>query len=199
MLRRRRTLVGDNPAQVGPLALVPGLEAWLPGAGELVAGFWSIDGEPDTVKLLRAMAGRGLTVLLPAPGASRQAVQWGVVTAASCALPAARPGSLPEPPPPHLPASELRRCQLVLVPALAVDRSGTRLGRGGGWYDRALQHAAPSALVLAVVYPSEVLPAGTLPRENHDQMVDGALTWSGVELFDMARPTGGPAAPNAVR
>jgi len=73
---------------------------------------------------------------------------------------------------------------LVLVPALAVDRSGTRLGRGGGWYDRALGHLAPGSVVLAVVYPQEVWPAGALPRENHDQSVDGVLTWFGVELFE---------------
>jgi 5-formyltetrahydrofolate cyclo-ligase len=72
---------------------------------------------------------------------------------------------------------------LVLAPALAVDFSGTRLGRGGGWYDRALAHASADALVLAVCFPWEVLPAGALPRQFHDRPVDGALTNQGVSLF----------------
>ncbi|MDR2253840.1 MAG: hypothetical protein LBD97_08310 [Bifidobacteriaceae bacterium] len=84
---------------------------------------------------------------------------------------------------PQVGPTALGECQLVLVPALAVDRSGTRLGRGGGWYDRALAHAAPEALVLGVCFPSELLPAGTLPHEPHDLPVHGALTSEGVVLF----------------
>jgi 5-formyltetrahydrofolate cyclo-ligase len=74
-------------------------------------------------------------------------------------------------------------CQLVLAPALAVDRSGTRLGQGGGWYDRALRFAAPEALVIAVCFPWELLPAGVVPRDAHDVPMAGALTWNGAELF----------------
>jgi 5-formyltetrahydrofolate cyclo-ligase len=66
---------------------------------------------------------------------------------------------------------------------LAVDRSGTRLGQGGGWYDRALNYADPQALILAVCFPQAVLAAGALPREAHDHPVDGVLTVEGVELF----------------
>jgi 5-formyltetrahydrofolate cyclo-ligase len=80
-------------------------------------------------------------------------------------------------------AGRLGACQLILAPALAVDRSGTRLGQGGGWYDRALRWAAPGALILAVCFPDEILPAGTLPREAHDVPAHGALTGRGVELF----------------
>jgi 5-formyltetrahydrofolate cyclo-ligase len=70
------------------------------------------------------------------------------------------------------------------VPALAVDGAGTRLGQGGGSYDRALARLGAGArrLVLAVVHDDEVL-AGPLPREPHDVGVDGALTPSGLVLF----------------
>ncbi|MDR2348614.1 MAG: 5-formyltetrahydrofolate cyclo-ligase, partial [Bifidobacteriaceae bacterium] len=74
-------------------------------------------------------------------------------------------------------------CQLVLVPALAVDRSGVRLGQGGGWYDRALPFAQAGALILGVCFDSEVLPRATLPRQAHDRPVHGALTSAGLELF----------------
>ncbi|MBA2637501.1 MAG: 5-formyltetrahydrofolate cyclo-ligase, partial [Solirubrobacterales bacterium] len=65
--------------------------------------------------------------------------------------------------------------QLVLAPALAVDRSGGRLGQGGGSYDRALGRT--TATVLAVVFDAEVLDA--VPVEPHDRRVDGALTPGG--------------------
>lgn len=71
--------------------------------------------------------------------------------------------------------------EVVLVPALAVDRSGVRLGKGGGWYDRALQSL--TAPKVAVVYDNEIFPAHTLPKESHDVNMDGVVTPSGFELF----------------
>jgi 5-formyltetrahydrofolate cyclo-ligase len=71
--------------------------------------------------------------------------------------------------------------EVILVPALAVDLRGHRLGRGGGSYDRALTRVGPHQTVLAVVHDDEVLDA--VPFEPHDRMVDGALTPSGVRYF----------------
>jgi 5-formyltetrahydrofolate cyclo-ligase len=65
----------------------------------------------------------------------------------------------------------------VVVPAVAVDRSGVRLGRGGGYYDRALLHARPGALLVAVVYDDELLDE--LPAEPHDHRVGVVVTPSG--------------------
>jgi 5-formyltetrahydrofolate cyclo-ligase len=55
-----------------------------------------------------------------------------------------------------------------------VDRRGVRLGRGGGYYDRALAHAASHALVTAVLYDGELLD--TLPAQPHDRPVGAVLT-----------------------
>ena len=76
-----------------------------------------------------------------------------------------------------------RGVSLLLVPALAVDRSGTRLGQGGGFYDRLLADlgAAPAALrVVAVVHPEEILDVGELPHDGHDVPVPAALTRTGL-------------------
>ena len=62
---------------------------------------------------------------------------------------------------------ELASIELMLVPALAVDEIGNRLGKGKGFYDRIL--ASFSGLRVAVVFDSEVL--GTVPSEPHDQRV----------------------------
>jgi 5-formyltetrahydrofolate cyclo-ligase len=61
---------------------------------------------------------------------------------------------------------------LVLVPALAVDHSGVRLGKGGGYYDRAL--SLSTGPVVAVVRDEEFVPS--LPAEPHDVRVDAVLT-----------------------
>jgi 5-formyltetrahydrofolate cyclo-ligase len=71
---------------------------------------------------------------------------------------------------------------VILVPALAVDVSGHRLGRGGGSYDRALTRVRPGQTVLGVVHDDEVLDA--VPFEPHDRTVEGALTPSGVRYFN---------------
>jgi len=62
---------------------------------------------------------------------------------------------------------------VVIVPALHVDRKGNRLGQGGGSYDRAL--ARTNAWKVALVYPGE-LTSEDVPREVHDQHIDAAAT-----------------------
>ncbi|MGH3580223.1 MAG: 5-formyltetrahydrofolate cyclo-ligase, partial [Mycobacterium sp.] len=62
----------------------------------------------------------------------------------------------------------------VLVPALAVDRRGNRLGRGAGFYDRALPLADPDARLIAVVRDDELLDE--VPAEPHDVAMTHMLT-----------------------
>jgi 5-formyltetrahydrofolate cyclo-ligase len=69
--------------------------------------------------------------------------------------------------------AELAEATLIVLPALAVDRAGNRLGRGAGYYDRALAEMA-TALRVAVVFDSEILPA--LPAEPHDVPVNLAVS-----------------------
>ena len=71
--------------------------------------------------------------------------------------------------------------ELILVPALAVDRSGNRLGRGKGFYDRALERF-PNTAKYAVVFDSEIVDR--LPINDWDQKVNGAVTPGGVWNFD---------------
>ncbi|MDR1187619.1 MAG: 5-formyltetrahydrofolate cyclo-ligase [Bifidobacteriaceae bacterium] len=181
--RLKRHLHDAAVPRAADLSFAPGLEAVLPAAGEWAAAYLSMADEPPVGGLLQLLAAREIRLLVPAPGPSFRELAWAEVETATCALPAAVPGVLPSPPGPRLDPSALARCRLILAPALAVDRSGTRLGRGGGWYDRALAWADPDALVLGVCFPWELLPAGSLPREPHDRPVHGALTGLGVTLF----------------
>jgi 5-formyltetrahydrofolate cyclo-ligase len=81
---------------------------------------------------------------------------------------------IPEPRPelPALPEDSWRDL-LFLVPALACDRFGVRLGRGGGYYDRMLETSVRGAV--AVIYDRQ-FSGDALPREAHDRRVDWAVT-----------------------
>jgi 5-formyltetrahydrofolate cyclo-ligase len=71
----------------------------------------------------------------------------------------------------------IRLAELVVVPALAVDRRGVRLGRGGGSYDRALARLGPGTLSVALVYDAEVVDE--LPATRHDVPVRAVITPEG--------------------
>jgi 5-formyltetrahydrofolate cyclo-ligase len=130
----------------------------------IVAAYVSIGGEPATGPLFEVLAATTVPVLLPVLLPDRD-LDW---TAAGA------PEIL-------LGVDAIANASLVLVPALALDRSGHRLGRGGGSYDRALARVRPEQTVLGVVHDEEVLDA--LPVERHDRPVNGALTPSAVVWF----------------
>lgn len=79
---------------------------------------------------------------------------------------------IPEPAGPRLGVSAVAECDLVLVPALLVDREGYRLGRGGGSYDRALARA--TGFTVALLHDGELVDH--VPREAHDVAVDAVAT-----------------------
>jgi 5-formyltetrahydrofolate cyclo-ligase len=74
---------------------------------------------------------------------------------------------------PRLGVTAITEATLVVVPAVAVDRTGVRLGRGGGSYDRALSRIRPDALVVALLYDGELVD--TLPAEPHDRRVTAVI------------------------
>ncbi|WP_228000170.1 5-formyltetrahydrofolate cyclo-ligase [Mycolicibacterium sp. P1-5] len=129
-------------------------------------------GSPQLVDRLRELCAR---VLLPvarfAADGEPLALLWGAYVPDT--LVTARFGLL-EPAEPWLPASAVGEADLVLVPALAVDRRGVRLGRGGGFYDRSLPLCRPSTMLIAVVRDAELIDE--LPSEPHDVRMTHVLT-----------------------
>ena len=81
-------------------------------------------------------------------------------------------------PPSGSPAFELGRLELILVPGLAFDRAGTRLGYGKGFYDRLLRDVRPGVPVVGVV-PDALIVQG-LPSEAHDVPVTHLMSESGI-------------------
>ena len=145
------------------------------GVGQTVCAYVPIRFEPGSVALLDTMLRLDARVLIPVArvdaGSVPQPLQWGEYRPGL--LVAAQFGLL-EPPEPWLPAGAVADATVVLVPALAVDRSGVRLGRGAGFYDRSLALADPAARLVAVVRDDELVDA--IPSEPHDVRMTHALT-----------------------
>jgi 5-formyltetrahydrofolate cyclo-ligase len=76
---------------------------------------------------------------------------------------------------------QLAGADLIFIPALAIDRRGQRLGKGKGYYDRALSSLEEVAPVIAVVFEDELLE--TVPTEDHDHPVDAVITPTSTTLF----------------
>jgi 5-formyltetrahydrofolate cyclo-ligase len=146
-----------------------------------VATYLSMGTEPATGLLIALLVRSQFRVIVPVL-TSDSDLDWGPVTAETVTMPGLR-GTV-EPAEPTLGRDAIAEVDVILVPALAVDQVGNRLGRGGGSYDRALTRARGDALVLAVVHDGEVLE--TVPTQAHDQPVHGALTPSGVLFFPTA-------------
>ena len=89
-------------------------------------------------------------------------------------------------PPPNAPEIEVDEGLLVIVPALAVDPTGQRIGYGRGLYDRLLERIAPPAFALAVVYDFEL--AAELPVTEGDVTVDMVVTDARTFLSERPRP-----------
>ncbi|MGU3651837.1 5-formyltetrahydrofolate cyclo-ligase [Mycolicibacterium sp. A43C] len=142
---------------------------------ETIAAYIPVGSEPgaavDAVPLFDGLS--RLRILLPIARAG-QPMQWSVYHRGAL-VPA--PFGLREPAPPWLAPETIAQADLVVVPALAVARDGTRLGRGAGFYDRALHLADPAAALVAVVRDDELLD--TIPAESHDVPVTHALTPGG--------------------
>jgi 5-formyltetrahydrofolate cyclo-ligase len=144
-------------------------------AADTIAAFVGTRTEPPTLPLLDALRAQGRRVLLPVLRADMD-LEWAAFKSPAALRPA-RLGLL-EPAGPSLGLDGVRAAELVLAPALAVDRDGRRLGQGGGSYDRALERAGAGTPVVAIVFDDEVLDA-PIPVEAHDRRVAGVLTPGG--------------------
>lgn len=161
MLAGRRALAARAAGDAARTAALLGHP--LVAGCRVVAAYVSFGTEPDTSGLIRVLVARGVTVLVPTVNPDRSL---------SFTTVGGRPAAL-------------RDAGVVLVPALAVDRRGLRLGRGGGCYDRAL--VPVDRPVLALLHPGELVER--LPAEPHDRPVSGVALPGGVVWL------AGPAAP----
>jgi 5-formyltetrahydrofolate cyclo-ligase len=139
-----------------------------------VAAYVSMGTEPETHSLLLALWKRGTYVLIPRLLRGGE-LDWACYEGPDSLAPG--PRGLLEPTEPPRGTDAIMAADVVIVPALAVDRTGMRLGRGGGSYDRALARVGPGILTVSLVYDSELVDE--VPADPHDQRVRAAVTPSG--------------------
>ncbi|SCD90053.1 5-formyltetrahydrofolate cyclo-ligase [Streptomyces sp. DvalAA-14] len=146
-----------------------------------VAAYVSTGTEPGTRDLIDRLRESGTRVLLPVllPDNDLDWAEYG----GRADLERTSRGLL-EPTGPRLGPLAVTQARTVLLPGLAVDSRGVRLGRGGGSYDRVLarlEAAETRPALVVVLYGHEVVEA--VPREPHDHLVDAAMTPDGVRRF----------------
>ena len=130
-------------------------------ATTVVAGFIRHGHEVDVEPLLNEVKAWGFGIALPrVTGDEISFMTWDANSLAE------GPYGLLEPV--DAAASSIEHMRVVLVPAMACSTDGVRLGRGGGYYDRALSRMPVSARFICIVSDDAVMPAGSIPREDHD-------------------------------
>lgn len=156
------------------------------GRAPRIAAYHPTPAEADPLPLVRELADAGAEIVLPVSpeGPERPGdldwVRWDGLAQVS---PSAATGFGAEPEGPRLGADALAGALLVLAPAVAVDVTGSRIGHGAGYYDRALARAGAEVLVVAVVHPEEVLPPGAVPTTPLDVPVHAVLTAQGLRTL----------------
>jgi 5-formyltetrahydrofolate cyclo-ligase len=151
-------------------------EALLSRMPDTVAAYLSFGSEPGTLRLIAWLAAHDIRILLPVltlhGDASLSKPAWAPYEGPD-ALRTGR-SSMLEPTSEPVPAEQLPEAEMIICPGLAANRQGDRLGRGGGWYDRALRHASSSAPVWVLLNDDEVLE--TIPTHSWDRRVDAIFT-----------------------
>ena len=186
--RARRRALSDSQLEEAGQGIARHGMAWaaaLPGgASKTFAVYLGVGREPRTMPLMEALHDAGHRVLLPVCEDDRQLswVEWTPRTV----FHRSRFAPIDEPDGERLDSSAVAGADGIFLPATAVDGSGSRIGQGGGYYDRLLARldaAGQRPPAVAVVYAEEVLPAGTIPAEPFDRPVAGALTPDGEIRF----------------
>jgi 5-formyltetrahydrofolate cyclo-ligase len=163
ILSARRALTQQQRAAAGSSlrdAVLSAPETQMAGT---VAAYLSAGTEPDTRGLVYALWKRGTYVLLPVLRSDGD-LDWASYEGPDSVVPARR--GLLEPTQPRRGLTAITSADLVIVPALAVDGKGTRLGRGGGSFDRALARIGPAILSIGLLYDGEIRPK--VPSGPHD-------------------------------
>nr|WP_204943250.1 5-formyltetrahydrofolate cyclo-ligase [Micromonospora luteifusca] len=195
LLARRRSLSGPARAvaagrvQAELVALVRRLRprrmtAYVPVGSE--------PGGADLPEVLRAALPTDAELLLPVLLADLD-LDWATYTGPGALIAAGR--GIREPTGARLGVAAVAEAELMVVPAVAVDRLGRRLGRGGGSYDRALARVPEATLTVVPLHDGELVEA--LPAEPHDRLVRAVVTPAdGVRTLDAGPGAAHDVAPH---
>jgi len=143
-----------------------------------VAAYVSVSTEPGTGPIVEQLHAMGRRVILPVLLPDDD-LDWATYTGPADLVRAGR--GLLEPAGPRLGVDAIATADVVLCPGVAVDRTGMRLGRGGGSYDRALRRVPAGTFVCTLLYDGEIVDH--VPAGAHDLRVNAAVTEKGLARF----------------
>ncbi|MFD7968159.1 5-formyltetrahydrofolate cyclo-ligase [Streptomyces clavifer] len=181
LLAARRLLTSEDVRDAAAVLSTAASDLPELAAARTVAAYVSVGREPGTHVLLDALRARGVRVLLPVLLPDND-LDWAAYEGPEHLAPAGR--GLLEPVGVRLGPEAVVAADVVLLPGLAVDRRGMRLGRGGGSYDRVLARLAAAGAhpaLVVLLYDDEVV--AQVPEEPHDHPVDAAVTPAGARHF----------------
>jgi 5-formyltetrahydrofolate cyclo-ligase len=146
------------------------LAALEPPAGTVVSAFWPLEGEIDTLPLIEGLIRRGCQVVLPVMQGAGLPLVFRAWTPGEPLVPAGY-GT-------HEPATDKPEAHpsLLIVPLLAFDRAGYRLGYGGGFYDRTLAGLRRTGDITSVGIAFAGQEVAEVPRGRFDQCLDFMVT-----------------------
>lgn len=173
----RRTAHDRFGPRIGPILAANFFARFSYPASVDVAGYWPVAEEADVCPLLTALDQRGHRVGLPrvvGPGAPLRFLRW-------------RPGDALVPgygaiPEPAADAEEVVPA-VLLLPLLAFDGGGRRLGYGGGFYDRTLAALRARTPIEAIGIAYAEQEVDSLPAADHDERLDWVVTELGCRRF----------------
>jgi 5-formyltetrahydrofolate cyclo-ligase len=175
VLAARRSAGAEQRARASAHLTRRVLDLPVVGAASCVAAYVSFGTEPSTAELLAGLSSRSVRLLLPVLRPDLD-LDWAIYDGPHRLAQGPHgvrfPAGLP------LGPDAIADAEVVIVPALAVDRRGNRLGRGGGSYDRALARVARGALVITPLYEGEL--RADVPVDDHDRPVHVAVLPSAV-------------------
>lgn len=142
------------------------------GKGSRLASFWPIEvrKEVDLRPLDQALRARGVEIAYPAIDPDTGVMTFRLVADPETELDERGMGFAE----PSLETPEAAPLDVIIVPALALDPSGQRIGYGAGYYDRTLPKYAPPALPIAVAYDWQLVP--DVPSTPHDVRLPFVVT-----------------------
>lgn len=183
--RERRTAMEPDRREEAGAGLAVHGAAWAEqlssGTPSTFCAYFGVEPEPPTLPLIRELHRHGHTVLLPVCEPGRR-LSWAHWTPEAEFI-RSRFAPVLEPAGARYNLDVLASAAGLFIPATALDRSGNRIGQGGGYYDVLLGSLDSRGLdipLVAIVFDSEVLPAGTIPAEEFDRKIPVALTPSGL-------------------
>lgn len=171
----RRAVFGDSGAAADAATRIAGHATALLGPvdGLVIAGYMAQNSEVELGPLMAALSGKGATLALPVVTALDAPLEFRAWTPGAALIEGSYGVPIPD-----AGSSEVKP-DVVLVPLLAFDGDGHRLGQGGGFYDRTLASLRRDGDVFAVGVAFAAQMVDAIPGEPHDQRLDVVITEDG--------------------